>query len=89
MFLSAKDHFGALPASFWGKFFNFLMTFKHFAIVVCNNGLVINQTTITLKINAACPPVLKITLFFENHSVFLHQNFFHAIYFLRYLGAYF
>ena len=53
MFLSAKDHFGALPASFWGKVFNFLMTFKNFAIVVCNNGLVINQTTITLKTNAA------------------------------------
>ena len=53
MFLSAKDHFGALPASFWGKFFNFLMTFKNFAIVVCSNGLVINQTTVTLKINAA------------------------------------
>ena len=64
MFLSAKDHFGALPASSWGKFFNFLMTFKHFAIVVCNNGLVINQTTITLKINAACPPLA------ENYFIF-------------------
>ena len=64
MFLSAKDHFSGLPASSLGKFFNFLMTFKHFAIVVCNNGLVINQTTITLKINAACPPLA------ENYFIF-------------------
>ena len=76
MFLSAKDHFGALPVSFWGKFFYFLVTFKNFAVAVCNNGLVINQTTVKLKINAACPPLLNITLFLENHSVFLYQNFF-------------
>ena len=42
---------------------------------------------LSLKINAACPPLLNITVFFENHSVFLHRNFFSWYLFFKVFGS--
>ena len=74
MLLSVNDHFGALPVSFWGKFFYFSVRFKYFLMGFYNNGFGINLTTITLEINEGCPLLLYITLFFKNHSVFPLQS---------------
>ena len=99
MFLSAKDYFSAMPLSFWGKFSYFWVAFKNFVMGFYNNDLGVNLTPITLKINAACLPLLYIILFHEDCSDFPHQIlynrfsnysnnrhtiFFHNIYILGY-----
>ena len=79
MLLSVNDHFGALPVSFWGKFFFFWVRFKHFLMGFYNNGFVVNLTTITLGVNEGCPLLLYITLFLKNHSVFPLQILYNRI----------